>query len=106
MNTTTKLSLILLTVLFINACASYKPQYLDKSDQQNIFPNKEVDKVFYLVGDAGLSPMNGMSDGLEAFQKHISDKETDGDYTLFLGDNIYPAGLPAIYHSYRTAAEN
>lgn len=101
-----KLSFILLTALFINACASYKPQYLDESDQQNIFPNKKVDKVFYLVGDAGLSPMNGMSQGLTAFHKYISDKDTKNDYTLFLGDNIYPAGLPHTEHKYRNAAEN
>src|SRR5690606_14631073 len=68
--------------------------------------DKEVDKVFYLVGDAGLSPMNGMSQGLTAFHKYISDKDTKGDYTLFLGDNIYPAGLPKIEHKYRGTAEN
>lgn len=101
-----KLSLILLVLLFFNACASYKPQYLEEDDRQNIFPDKEVDQVFYLVGDAGLSPIHGMSDGLTAFQHYISDKETEGDYTLFLGDNIYPAGLPPATHSYRAAAEN
>ncbi len=101
-----KLSIFFFFFLFINACASYQPQYLEKEDQQNIFPNKEVDKVFYLVGDAGLSPMNGMSQGLTAFHKLISDKNTQGDYTLFLGDNIYPAGLPEIEHKYRGTAEN
>ncbi|RXJ49885.1 metallophosphoesterase [Gelidibacter gilvus] len=106
MNTIKKLPLILLTVLFINACASYKPQYLDTNHLQNIFPEKEVDKVFYLVGDAGLSPMNGMSQGLTAFKDFISDKDTQDDYTLFLGDNIYPSGLPHIEHKYRGAAEN
>lgn len=105
MNLTKKLSLLLF-VLFINACASYKPQYLEKVDQENVFPDKDVDKVFYLVGDAGLSPMNGMSQGLTAFHDYISDKKTEGDYTLFLGDNIYPAGLPKIEHKYRAAAEN
>ena len=100
------LSLILLSALVINACASYKPQYLENEDQQNVFPDKEVDKVFYLVGDAGLSPMNGMSQGLTAFREYISNKDTKGDYTLFLGDNIYPAGLPEVNHSYRDAAEN
>jgi len=96
----------LLIILLVNSCATYKPQYLDKEDQQNIFPNKEVDKVFYLVGDAGKSPMNGMSQGLIAFQEYISDKNTEEDYTLFLGDNIYPAGLPIVEHKYRGTAEN
>ena len=101
-----KYSVLLLLTLFINACASYKPQYLDKEDLLNVFPDKKVDKVFYLVGDAGLSPMGGMSQGLTAFQKYISDKNTEGDYTLFLGDNIYPAGLPELGDNYRAAAEN
>lgn len=106
MNTIKNLSILLLAAFMLNACASYQAQYLDKEDQQNVFPNKEVDKVFYLVGDAGLSPMNGLSQGLTAFKKYIADKDTKGDYTLFLGDNIYPAGLPQIEHKYRGSAEN
>ncbi len=106
MNTIIKRTLIILFTFLINACASYQTQYLDRADKQNIFPDKEVDKVFYLVGDAGLSPMNGMSQGLIAFHDYISDKDTKEDYTLFLGDNIYPAGLPKIEHKYRGYAEN
>lgn len=106
MNMIKKLALILVTVLFVNACASYKPQYLDENDLQNKFPDKEVEKVFYLMGDAGLSPMNDLSQGLRAFQEYISEKDTKDDYTLFLGDNIYPSGLPDINHRYRSAAEN
>lgn len=101
-----KLSLLFLIVFFLKACASYEPQYLDQKDQQNLFPNKEVDKVFYLMGDAGLSPMNGMSQGLIVFHDYISEHGTKDDYALFLGDNIYPAGLPKIGHKYRGAAEN
>jgi len=106
MNTIKNLSIFLFVALLLNACASYQAQYLDRADQQNVFPDKEVDKVFYLVGDAGLSPMNGLSQGLTAFKKYIADKDTKGDYTLFLGDNIYPAGLPQIEHKYRGSAEN
>ncbi|TDU42990.1 calcineurin-like phosphoesterase family protein [Gelidibacter sediminis] len=106
MNTIKNLTILLLAAFLLNACASYQAQYLNKEDQNNTFPDKEVDKVFYLVGDAGFSPMNGMSQGLIAFQKYISDKDTKGDYTLFLGDNIYPAGLPQIEHKYRGTAEN
>lgn len=93
-------------IALITGCASYKAQYVDEDDKQNEFPDKEVDKVFYLVGDAGLSPMNGMSQALAAFKKYIVDKETDGDYMLFLGDNIYPAGLPKMDDKYRDMAEN
>lgn len=97
--------IIVFTVL-INACASYKAQYLEPELSPHVFPDKAIDKVFYLIGDAGLSPINGMSQSLTAFQDYISDKDTQGDYTLFLGDNIYPAGLPESGHNYRSMAEN
>ncbi|ULC60119.1 metallophosphoesterase [Flaviramulus sp. BrNp1-15] len=97
-------TLIILTIL--SACATYKPQYAKEEDKQNTFPNKEIDKTFYLVGDAGLSPTNDMSKALTAFHKHIEGKKTKGDYTLFLGDNIYPAGLPNKSHKNRASAEN
>ncbi|HLT34477.1 MAG TPA: metallophosphoesterase [Aquaticitalea sp.] len=106
MNTRTEVYLLLLIVIFTNACATYKPQYIEEKDKENVFPNKEVDKTFYLVGDAGLSPPNGLSQGLTAFQKYISDKDTQGDYTLYLGDNIYPAGLPIKEMKNRGEAEN
>jgi hypothetical protein len=93
-------------LLLFNACATHKAQYANEDKLQNNFPNKDIDKTFYLVGDAGLSPQNGLSDGLNAFQDYISGKETKGDYTIFLGDNIYPSGLPSKNHKNRASAEN
>lgn len=98
--------IFLTVILFLHACATYKPQFIDEDDKNNVFPNKEVDKTFYLVGDAGLSPPNGMSQALTAFDKYISDKDTKGDFTIYLGDNIYPAGLPVKERKYRGEAEN
>jgi len=101
-----KLIILFLIALIFNACATYDAQYVNDEVKQNQFPNKEIDKTFYLVGDAGLSPQNGLSDGLKAFQDYISDKKTNGDYTIFLGDNIYPAGLPDKDEKGRESAEN
>lgn len=106
MNRIKHITALIVVALIINACATYKPQYIDEKDKANVFPDKEVDKTFYLVGDAGLSPPNGMSQGLTAFNKYISDKDTKGDFTLYLGDNIYPAGLPVKEMKYRGEAEN
>ena len=105
-----KLNFKIITVFFISlffsACATYKAQYANEDQLKSNFPDKDIDKTFYLIGDAGLSPQNGLSEGLKAFQDYISDKDTKGDYTVFLGDNIYPSGLPGKNHKNRASAEN
>tara|TARA_R110002049_G_scaffold30345_2_gene103952 strand:- start:3188 stop:6865 length:3678 start_codon:yes stop_codon:yes gene_type:complete len=93
-------------ILSFTACATYKPQYANKQDKQNKFPAKEIDKTFYLIGDAGKSPYGGMSLALTAFNNYIENKKTKGDYTIFLGDNVYPAGLPKKEDKGRANAEN
>lgn len=95
-----------LILLLLNACTTYEAQYTNKNDKQNVIPNKEIDKIFYLIGDAGRSPIGGMSPALTALNKYIEDKKTKGDYTLFLGDNVYPAGLPKKNHKNSVSAEN
>lgn len=72
-----------------------------------VYPShKKIEKTFYLVGDAGLSPMGGMSDALSAFRQFLQGKETKGNYALFLGDNIYPAGMDPENHPRRKQSEN
>ncbi|NNC51271.1 MAG: metallophosphoesterase, partial [Flaviramulus sp.] len=93
-------------ILSITACATYTPQYSNDKHNEVQFPNKDIDKTFYLIGDAGKAPMGGMSKALKVFKKHIEGKATKGDYTLFLGDNIYPSGLPKKNKKGRIEAEN
>ena len=88
---------VLISLVFIaSACATYTPQYADAEAKPQFPKGKTIEKTFYLVGDAGISPADRPSDALVAFRKYISDEneDTKGDYTLFLGDNIYPDGLP------------
>ena len=100
-------SIRLIVIIFLfQACATYNAQYKNEEDKTNIVPDKEVERTFYLIGDAGLSPQGGMSNALTAFKDYTSDKKTKGDYALFLGDNIYPAGLPAKDEKGRKDAEN
>ncbi len=86
-----------LLLLLASACATYAPQYKDTEATPQFPEGKTIEKTFYLVGDAGISPSDRPSDALMAFQKFITqnNEDTNGDYTLFLGDNIYPDGLPA-----------
>jgi predicted MPP superfamily phosphohydrolase len=98
-----KLSVLIFILLF-NACSTYKVQYA--SNFEDTQPtDKAIDKTFYLIGDAGLHSEDGMPNGLLAFQEHISSKSTEDDYVIFLGDNIYPSGLPDTTEKGRTNAE-
>lgn len=99
-------ALAIVIVLLFNACASYKAQYKDEQLKENKAPEKEVDRTFYLIGDAGKSASGTMSKALTAFNSHISGKNTTDDVVLFLGDNIYPVGLPDENDSKRAEAEN
>lgn len=85
---------LLILILFLLAgCATYKTKYAESSAVADITSNSELLHTFYLIGDAGKSPMDGQSEALEAFQKVL--KKADKNSTaLFLGDNIYPAGMP------------
>ena len=96
----------ILSFFIISSCATYKAQYLNEEDKLNTLPNKPIDKTFYLIGDAGKSPQGGMSTALTVFNKHIAGKNTKNDYAIFLGDNIYPDGLPAKGMKGRASAEN
>jgi len=86
---------IILTVLLliISSCATYKAQYKKEVKAFEQLPNKEINRTFYLIGDAGKSPIGDMSLGLKAFNKHVLNKDTKKDYAVFLGDNVYPDGL-------------
>ncbi len=106
MNHSLKIITSFIVFLIFSACSTYKPQVRYEDDEKNVFPDKEVDRTFYLIGDAGLSPANGLSVGLEAFKAYIKDKNTKNDFALFLGDNIYPAGMPNENDSYRKEAEH
>ena len=99
---------IILTVLLLtlSSCATFKAQYKDELIQKNPLPNKEINRKFYLIGDAGKSPIESMSLGLIAFNKHILNTDTKKDYVVFLGDNIYPDGLVKKDRYGRENAEN
>lgn len=83
----------ILLLLFLAGCASYKTKYADESDAKDIEIKKEVIHTFYLIGDAGLSPIGGMNPALKIFKERL-DRAEENSTAIFLGDNIYPAGLP------------
>ncbi|NND64110.1 MAG: phosphoesterase [Flavobacteriaceae bacterium] len=81
--------------LFVG-CGTYAPKYLETDEvYSEEIPSKTLDKRFYLVGDAGLAADGNKNEAMKAFEKHIANKNTKEDYLIYLGDNIYPKGLPA-----------
>jgi len=97
--------LTIVIILFFNACATYQAQYKEEVLKSNKSPEKEVESRFYLIGDAGLVDDGEMSNALSAFKKYVSLKDTKNDMVLFLGDNIYPVGLPKKDEADRAEAE-
>ncbi|MBW8242206.1 metallophosphoesterase [Muricauda oceani] len=83
---------VILAVL-ASACATYETKYAEPFSAYNTLVEKEVDHTFYLIGDAGKSPMGGLNPTLEKFKK-VLDTAGPNSTAIFLGDNIYPAGLP------------
>lgn len=100
------LFLVALVVAIISGCSSYKAQY--KEEVQHIFPTgAAIDNSFFLIGDVGYSPQGGKSDGLLALEQYLEqEKIKKDDYLIFLGDNIYPVGMPKKDDKTRPDAEN
>ncbi len=84
---------LIIFILLLNSCATYTPQYLDESFSETL-PDKEIEKSFYLIGDAGNANMNESTLGLEALKQIIDKEDTKEDYLIYLGDNIYQKGMP------------
>lgn len=92
-----KLFCYTLLPLLINACASHQIQ-LGKNTS-NVIPGEKSDTVknshtFYLVGDAGNADDEQTQQTLSSLKEHL-DKADKNSTLLFLGDNIYPSGMPA-----------
>lgn len=84
---------MILTILFLSGCATYKTKYADFENTHDVPTSKKVSHTFYLIGDAGKSPMGDMNPVLKRFKDRLDDA-TENSTAIFLGDNIYPAGLP------------
>ena len=93
-----------LGILILNACATYQPQYKDIRTN-SVFPDKEIIHSFYLIGDAGNSPLGSQTEALKAFKTEL-DKAPKQSTAIFLGDNIYEKGMPKKSAENRAFAEH
>lgn len=86
--------IIVLLLVMVYSCATYEAKYETPFNNSQIFKDKEVEHTFYLIGDAGKSPMGDLNPALKIFKSKLS-KANKNSTAIFLGDNIYPAGFPA-----------
>ena len=80
-------------LLFLSSCATYKAKYAEQDWAKPNSDKAEPIHTFYLIGDAGKSPIGDMNTTLKAFKKKLDDADKTST-AIFLGDNIYPAGFP------------
>ena len=95
---------LIITFSFLNACATYKPQYKDDNFVKTFPSEQNIIHSFYLIGDAGNSELGSQSEALKDFKTELS-KASKQSTALFLGDNIYPSGMPKKDHEQRNFAE-
>ncbi|WP_397363729.1 metallophosphoesterase [Olleya sp. R77988] len=100
-----QLAIIIIIANLLNACATFKPQYKDENNIKTFPKDKILEHSFYLIGDAGNSPIGSKSDALKAFEKALSNAPSNST-ALFLGDNIYPNGLVSKDHKDREFAQH
>ena len=101
-----KINFLFIFLLFLLiGCATYKPKYSERLPE-NEPSDIEVEKTFYLIGDAGGAEEGGTTTALEAFKKLTDTIATQEDFAIFLGDNIYERGLPPKDDPSRQLAEH
>lgn len=99
-----KILTILTVTLIVSSCATYAPQYKNKTTSTSL-PDNEIVHSFYFLGDAGNSPLGQSSPATKAFKEALS-KASKNSTAIFLGDNIYEKGLPKKNTPERAFAEH
>ncbi len=87
---------LLLYIFLLQSCATYHAQYGNKATNKiaiNVIDTSKLAHTFFLIGDAGNSNEDKSKKTLN--QLHEELLKSDKNATLiFLGDNIYPKGMP------------
>ena len=98
--------LTLVSLLLLSACATYTNRYRDDVDQEVYPEEKEIERTFYLIGDAGNAELGQSTEGLLIFKKILEQANDPNSFAIFLGDNIYPVGMPPENSTERALAEH
>jgi hypothetical protein len=100
-----KLLLLAIIVLATYSCATHHPQYgKNAHESADSIPDKKPEHRFYLVGDAGLATSPQSKQLLSVITPKLQ-KDGKKATLLYLGDNIYPLGMPPKEAPERAQAE-
>ena len=88
-----KIAFLIMFGLFAS-CATYNMQVDSTKAVQNKDLNKKLSHTFYLVGDAGYQKELNAKNKVLLELKNKLQLESENASILFLGDNVYPNGLP------------
>lgn len=84
--------LYILLLIFASGCATYEAKFAAPFTTTTSPSEREVEHTFYLIGDAGLSPVGDMNPALKTFKQRLAKAQANST-AIFLGDNIYPEGF-------------
>ena len=87
------LSFTVISIFLISTCATFNKQ-TNGPTEVNSPSSAALEHSFYLIGDAGNAEMDKTTDALRLLKTKL-EKESENSTVLFLGDNIYPKGMPS-----------
>ena len=96
----------LLGICLLYGCGTSQPFYKSQAEfQKKSSKNKEIAYSLFLIGDTGAPQLEGAQQVLRTLQYQLK-RSGDSSSVVFLGDNIYPDGMPVPDHDTRTVSEN
>src|SRR5690554_3121231 len=98
---------VLLALMGLWGCAAHVPDIHPDFQRRegHAYPTEEPAFTLFLSGDGGAPITDDDDPYLNALKTHL-EKMGENAALLFLGDNIYPAGLPDSADAKRKTAEN
>ena len=98
---------LMVLLLILQSCATNHSQFGSKKPtviKDNFDDPKNISHSFYLIGDAGNAEQDNAKKILSTLEERLQ-KADSASTLLFLGDNIYPAGMPNKGSVFRASAE-
>jgi hypothetical protein len=101
----TAIPYLFLLIVVVQSCATYKPQYDTNYKEEINAENGKKAHTFFLVGDAGNGVFKDSLNDSNALGNRLN-KADKNSTLLYLGDNIYPSGMPNCKDKNRNEAES